>query len=448
VSQKIRRTKPYVCVDCDFEDHFRFQATKQLNAAAGAWLRCLAHSRAQEQDGVVRLDWIRRHFVGTDFHHIEDLVAVGLLHLRADGEYEIHAYAPRNQTRAMVEEDRRGARLRMRASRKRGPEDDGEGDLTNKRTRVAPNSAANRSPNVHTNGATRSRVLVEALEKGSPAEAAAERVATHNPGSIAPALPSWPVSSDAQQADAKASEVEEISSQSETPNEGEAVTPNKRACSGRHVRGNSAVTSALVPTSTSIFNSISSSSSASSDLHNVMEIQSSPKGEAGEGVGGEAGGGDAGGGDAAGGDAAGGPLVGATASSGRRPLPPSERNVSGNYWLAAFADGVSGVTGGPYTAGREFLSVLERIVDTHVPPPRDVSSACAWLREQARAFATQWKGVHPPKGLNPDGLERWLNEGRLGPHTFGKKRIQQLPPEEYVQEQQDDLRKYGAEVVE
>ena len=324
MSQKVRRTKPYVCVDCDYAEHFRFQGTRDLEVAAGTWLRCLTHSRAQEQDGIVTLSWLRRTFAGKKFKRVDELVRVGLLRTRDDGDYEIHAYAPRNQTKAMLAEERGNARERMRA--------------------------------------------VRALR--------------------------------AQNAS----------------NEEEGVPPNKR------------VTHALVPTSTS-----TSISTSSSDLHNGMEIQSSPKGEAGEGAGGEAGG---------------GPLVGATGSSQRRPLPPSERNVSGNYWLAAFADGVSGVTGGPYTAGREFLSVLERIVDTHVPPPRDVSSACAWLREQARAFATQWKGVHPPKGLNPDGLERWLNEGRLGPHTFGKKRIQQLPPEEYVQEQQDDLRKYGAEVVE
>jgi hypothetical protein len=66
----VRRTKPYVCVDCDYADHFRFQETKDLEAAAGTWLRCLAHSRAQEQDGVVKLSWLRRTFVGKKFTRV------------------------------------------------------------------------------------------------------------------------------------------------------------------------------------------------------------------------------------------------------------------------------------------------------------------------------------------------------------------------------------------
>jgi hypothetical protein len=330
VSQKVRRTKPYVCVDCDYAEHFRFQGTKDLEVAAGTWLRCLTHSRAQEQDGIVTLSWLRRTFAGKKFKRVDELVRVGLLRNRDDGDYEIHAYAPRNQTKAMLAEERGNARERMRA-------------------------------------------------------------------------------------------VRALRAQNASDEEGD-VPPNKR------------VTHALVPTSTSTSISISSSSS---DVSNVMEIPSSPKGEAGEGVGGEAGG---------------GTTVDARASSSgssrRRPLPPSERLQSGNFWIAAFAEGISEVKGSPYTAGREFLTVLERIV-THHAPLRDAPSACTWLREQAQAFARQWEGVHPPKGLTPDGLERWLNEGRLGPPTFGKKRIQQLPPEEYLQEQPDDLQsKYGAEVVE
>src|SRR5580698_3627225 len=115
----VRRTKPYVCVDCDYAEHFRFQETKDLETAAGTWLRCLAHSRAQEQDGVVTLSWLRRTFVGKKFKRVDELVRVGLLRLREDGDYEIHAYAPRNQTRAMIAEERANTRERVRALRQR-----------------------------------------------------------------------------------------------------------------------------------------------------------------------------------------------------------------------------------------------------------------------------------------------------------------------------------------
>jgi hypothetical protein len=117
VSQKVRRTKPYVCVDCDYAEHFRFQATRDLEVAAGTWLRCLTHSRAQEQDGIVTLSWLRRTFAGKKFKRVDELVRVGLLLTRDDGDYEIHAYAPRNQTKAMLAEERGNARERMRAVR-------------------------------------------------------------------------------------------------------------------------------------------------------------------------------------------------------------------------------------------------------------------------------------------------------------------------------------------
>jgi hypothetical protein len=137
------------------------------------------------------------------------------------------------------------------------------------------------------------------------------------------------------------------------------------------------------------------------------------------------------------------PAAAAGASSARRPLPPSERALSGPAWLAAFTEGISAVTKRPCTAGRMYLGTLERIVSHHAPF-RDAPRACEWLREQSRAFAEKWDGKHPPKGLTPDGLERWLNEGRQGPPVFGKERIVQLPPEKWTGDDLDDL---GAEVI-
>jgi hypothetical protein len=90
-----------------------------------------------------------------------------------------------------------------------------------------------------------------------------------------------------------------------------------------------------------------------------------------------------------------------------------------------------------------YVATLERIVEHHAPE-RDAPRACAWLREQATAFAAKWDGKHPPKGLTPDGLERWLNEGRGGPPQFGKPRILQLAPEEW---KPDDFSDLGAVVI-
>jgi len=72
----------------------------------------------------------------------------------------------------------------------------------------------------------------------------------------------------------------------------------------------------------------------------------------------------------------------------RRPLPPSERGLSGPAWLAAFTEGISAVTGRPCTAGRVYLGTLERIV-THHAPARNAASACAWLGDEAKAFANK-----------------------------------------------------------
>ena len=124
-------------------------------------------------------------------------------------------------------------------------------------------------------------------------------------------------------------------------------------------------------------------------------------------------------------------------------MPPSERALSGPAWLEAFSEGISAATGRPCSTGRMYFSTLERIVSHHAPF-RDAPRACAWLRDEAKAFAKKWDGKHPPKGLTPDGLERWLNEGRGGPPEFGPKRIVQLPPEEW---HGDDFSDFGAEEV-
>jgi hypothetical protein len=127
----------------------------------------------------------------------------------------------------------------------------------------------------------------------------------------------------------------------------------------------------------------------------------------------------------------------------RRPLPLSERRVSASYWLAAFIEGVTKQTGRPYTADARYDRTLARIVEHHVPK-RDVVNACAFFRQQASKFVEQWEGHSPAKGLTPDGLERWLNDGRHPPPTFGKPKIVQLPAAEWKPDDWSDL---GATVI-
>ena len=130
-------------------------------------------------------------------------------------------------------------------------------------------------------------------------------------------------------------------------------------------------------------------------------------------------------------------------TSARESLPPSERSLSGPFWLEAFSEGIREQTGRPCSLGRMYLETLERIV-THHAPQRDAASATAWLTNQAKAFAALWDGKHPAKGLTPDGLERWLNDGRQSPPVFGKPRIVQPPAEQWHADDWSDL---GAKVT-
>jgi len=409
---RIRRPKPYVCVDCDFAEHFRFQKTRDIEAAAGTWLRCLAYSRAQEQDGVVMASWLRRTFAAT-YDRVEELVAVGLLRQRDDGDYELHAYAPRNQTQAMLEEDRLAARERMSAVRgrprkHRASKQTAAGERGTRNT-VSRERARTRAPRGSRKEPRTSPSRAPLHDERAPSGLDSETVCTP----IEPSL------------DSGRSEI--VSRPGEMVGVRD-VRPNNDRSSGEQA-ANIERTNAFVPTSTStsINTSISSSLKASMDLHNVTEIQSSHEGGVQRG--------------GASGAGAGAPSLDVTAA--RRPLPPSERGLSGPAWLAAFTEGISLVTGRPCTVGREYLGTLERLV-THHAPARDAASACKWLRDEGKAFAKKWDGQHPPKGLTPDGLERWLNEGRQGPPKFGKERIVQLPADEW---HEDDFSDLGATVL-
>ncbi len=431
---RVRRVKPYVCVDCDYAEHFRFQETRDIDAAAGTWLRCLTHSRAQEQDGIVKTAWLRRTFAAT-FERVEELVAVGLLVARGDGDYEIHAYAPRNQTKAMLRGDlsavadqavaRRGSSKRRRASlegpepgptwRRTGDTSRGEGRPT-----MGPNrdrtSAVARTPRAATSASTVSRA--RAVADADDASDAPSDVGTAELGTLPDTQEGAPVAlSVASAAALEASPGEENDSPSETF-ERDRRAPRK----GPPERANRERKSSLVPTSTSLSSSPSLSTSASPSFLSHDECSSLERG----GAGGEP-----------------ADALAADTAPARAALPASERALSGVLWLQAFTAGVTDHTRRPCTAGRVYLGTLERLV-THHAPKRDAASACAWLREEACAFARQWEGKHPAKGMTPDGLERWLNDGRHGPPEFGRPRIVQPAAEDWHEDDWSDL---GAEVM-
>jgi hypothetical protein len=121
---RVFRPKPFVRIDCDYADHFRFQDTEDIEVSAGTWLRCLAHSHAQEQSGIVNLSWLRRTYAGKMFTRVEELVRVGLLRKRDDGDYEIYGYAPRNGTL------RPGRSLKAEVAVTRDRHGRGNGDVT------------------------------------------------------------------------------------------------------------------------------------------------------------------------------------------------------------------------------------------------------------------------------------------------------------------------------
>jgi hypothetical protein len=306
----------------------------------------------------------------------------------------------------MLEEDRAGSRQRMLVWRKEKAAS--VGDVTANERVTNAERTANESVTRDASGPDGAESALTRVgsttPKGSEDEASVSR-ASLNPSSLS-------ASSSLQVVGEKPSSLHGMEDEFEPsrPISRNVVTPNKRVTSTERT-ANERVTNAFVPTSTSTSINTSSSFSLSSDQDHDPEIESREgRVQRGERA---------------------------------RPLPPSEKALVGPAWLDAFTDGISEVTKRPCTAGRVYLGTLERLVSHHAPT-RDAPSACAWLRAEASAFARKWYGATPPKGLTPDGLERWLNEGRQGPPTFGKERILQLPPEEW---HEDDFSDLGAEVL-
>lgn len=109
-----KRDKPYACVDVDLPMHPRIVKCADPGGALGLWLAMTTYSREHLTDALVPKAlalglWGDAKRNGP---RLKDLLANELLADRGD-EYEVLRYAPRNQTKAMVEADRAAARSRM-----------------------------------------------------------------------------------------------------------------------------------------------------------------------------------------------------------------------------------------------------------------------------------------------------------------------------------------------
>lgn len=118
-----RHDKPFVCVDVDIPRNPRVASLEDPAGSLGLWLSMLAYSREQLTDGVVP----KRYAVSMwgeakkNEARLAGMIGAELIADHGD-RYEVLRYAPRNQTRGMVEEARRRARERMtgvRANRTR-----------------------------------------------------------------------------------------------------------------------------------------------------------------------------------------------------------------------------------------------------------------------------------------------------------------------------------------
>ena len=113
----IHRDKPYICMDIDLPTHERIVNLSDPARGLGLWAAMTAHTRQQLKDGHVpkRLAialWGDKR----NAKLLTEMVAVGLL-IEHEATYELYKYAPRNQTKAMVEAAKEKARTKMAAWR-------------------------------------------------------------------------------------------------------------------------------------------------------------------------------------------------------------------------------------------------------------------------------------------------------------------------------------------
>ncbi len=118
---KRRREKPFICMDTDLPQHERIHACSEPGYAVGLWVTLAAYVRQVLPDGGARIPKAHAHGLWDNSSKnkkiLREMVASGLLE-ETPSHYVVLRYAPRNQTKEMVEADREAARLRMSNARK------------------------------------------------------------------------------------------------------------------------------------------------------------------------------------------------------------------------------------------------------------------------------------------------------------------------------------------
>src|ERR1700722_15116889 len=109
------REKLYICGDGDLPDPPRILACRAPEGCVGVWYAMTAYARAHLTDGRVPKTYVLRRDA-RNAPRLADMVANGLIG-EDETHFEVLKYAPRNQTRAMVEDARSKAKDRMKRRR-------------------------------------------------------------------------------------------------------------------------------------------------------------------------------------------------------------------------------------------------------------------------------------------------------------------------------------------
>ena len=111
------REKHYICMDVDLPRNERLLMTSDPGYCLGLWSAMTAYAREALSDGRVPKLYASGLWSNqSNASRLKEMVDVGLLE-DAGSHYVVLKYAPRNQTKAMVNGDREQAKLRMAALR-------------------------------------------------------------------------------------------------------------------------------------------------------------------------------------------------------------------------------------------------------------------------------------------------------------------------------------------
>ena len=319
----IDRDKLYICVDVDLVRNERVLNLEEPLACLGLWQVMTSYARESLTDGMVPKRYAETLFGDTkNVSRLADMVQVGLI-AEHEKHYEVLRYAPRNQTRAMVEESRKSARERSAKHRSIGK----------KGTKRTSKKSDNQSRH-----------------------------------------------------DAITSECDSVTRDSHDANA-------EKTCDPMSTRGR-ARASSLLSSFSSDLEVIVDSDVLGSDLEilsvTARELAASE----------------------------------VTPSDDKRSesepyafqVRQNEINFSGPEWIRVFEENMARATGVPCSVSPSSARVLGRILEKLCPKEKR-SNFSTWLGEETFRFGSVWKNdtTFLRGGLSPEGLERWLSEGRKSP---------------------------------